>query len=321
MATYNGVLLDLMYLNQGIDKSRFLLNFEVDSPGNGQLGRWRQNPKNNRTYWKTSGGNYNIVADGLIGRGISKYDINFKDNSSFNRTALKFEDALMSYQSDFPNINQKGIGYLYEAPEFGASLSPAGTKQSPIKPNVFWAITNRQQSQVEDTNMWIGGGIKYGGEIGVKADLVQGYIVNVKDPSKRRYFQCETKGISFGVGGQGGVVVILVNAQNPSVLLNTSSAGFDWSLCLGGALSKLIKPLLKVDDACKFVKVAELAHKIYKQNGILQNDEFWTVSGHLKSLFSGSALESSPNCCVIDTPLSGGLAVGISYANSKITRI
>lgn len=321
MASYSGVLMDLMYLNQGIDKSRFLLQFEVDNSGNGQPGRWRQNPKNNRTYWQTAAGNYEVRADGLVTRTISKYDVHFKDQSKSNKTSLKLEDAIFPTPAEFPNINQKGLGYLFETPEYAPTISPAGTTRKVNPPNVFWAITKKQQTFIEDSNMWIGGGIKYGGEAGYKADLVQGYIVNVKDTSKKRYFQLETRGISLGLGGQAGIVVILVNAPNPSVLLNKPSLGFDWSLCLGGALSKLIKPLLKVDDACKFVKVAELAAKIHKNNGIVQNDDFFGVSGHLKSLFSGSAIESSPNYCVIDTPLAGGLAVGISAANSRITRI
>ncbi len=321
MASYSGVVLDLEYLKQGIDKSRFLLQFEVDNAGKGQLGRWRQIPGNNRTYWKTVGGNYEVIPDGLVTRNITKYDVHFRDESKLNKTSLKLEDAIFLNAGEFPNINQRGLGYLFETPEYAPTLSPTGTKRGNLSPNVFWAITKKQQPFVDEANMWIGGGLKVSAEGGIKGEAVHGYIVNVKDPSKKHYFQMLTNGVSFGAGVQAGIVVILVNAPNPSVLLNKPAWGFDWSLCLGGAIAKLIKPLVTTKDACNFAKVAELATIIFKNKGILKNDAFGSMSGHLKSIFSGVALESSPGYCVIDTPAAGGLAVGISLASSTITRI
>lgn len=319
MASFSGYLLDLMYLRQGIDKSRFLLNFEVDDAGKGQLGRWRQNPKNNRMFWKTVGGNYEVIPDGLVTRDMFKYDIHFRDNSKQNKTSLKLDDAILgSYE--FPHINQNGLGYLYETPEFGPIIS-ANPVRRDQNPNVFWAITKKQQSVIDDANMWIGGGMKFSVEAGVKSDAVHGYIVNVKNPSQKRYFQLLTNGISFGVGAQIGVVVIMVNAANPSSLLNTESVGWDWSFCLGGAFSKFLKPLTNFDEACKFGKIGQIASKIFYSKGVLGNDELMSVTGHIKSAFSSSALESSPSYCVIDTPAAGGLALGISRANSVVTRI
>lgn len=338
MGTYTGIMVDKLNLDRG-QNPRFVHQFEIDSGGYSQNGRWRQGKSNDTRYWKTAASEWTLedmttqVPRGTVHQNqVHLYDGSFNQKKilginvykELNKSAILQLPAGTNLKS-FPMVGLKSTGYLLETNDYGHERSdkPIRHNQSP---NIYWGIVDQQLEIPPLQNLWVGGGFMYGGKTPVLgAAVIHGWLVNYLDISKVRYFQVEIHnlpGKTYALGGKAGIVLILANAADPFQLINKYSKTWNFDLCLGGSVYKLMEKLfVKSEKFYKFIQVVNLAEDIFNNKGKILNTSRMSSLGHLKTLFSSTELAVAPSYSVIDLPLDLGLQVGISQDRSVVTMV
>jgi hypothetical protein len=308
---YRVIVIDISPLTSGRGRRpRFVLEFEATDDSWAK--NWRQRPPFDRRYWQTAAGGWYTMDRGN-GWPDRVYFAGAESGAARQNPSLVFHSFSVGSYDTFPQLGQRGLGFLFEAHD----------NQDPLlMPNVYWQVVG---GDVPDPRqIWIGGGGKYGGHAVVyRREAMHGWIFNCANFSKRAYIQIETNSLGVGLGASAGAVFIFAIAPTAEALLGVESTGFDFNLSFAGKIDDTIKA---ISNGRTYMKVAELgkfAIEVYNRAGIITKGAFEEYANAAKTICTGLGMDSSsPGVTVFDVPKGGvGLEVGFVHNWSKVTDV
>ncbi len=313
------IIVDMEPLYRKQQHPRFVLCTDID-PMNSTTGHgaWRQ-LKPYSKMWQSGGGFWEFLPDGRV---IFKYSTQHRNVSG---VPCALYDAKGSPLSDFPMLNQYGMGHFYDTPNLDKSQK---------KSRFLWFIDNVEWQPPDPAYLWLGLGAKFGGHAAIhRREAAYGFMANVADPSKIWEIGFTSSGWGPGLGSSTGIFLIVVTAKDAKEVVGATSSQWDFNFAFAGKIDGYIKASRAAFGAPAASQLGKIAQSIMQNahlgragdrlhqalpslnSGLMEN--FMNAG---KIVCCGLAVDwKSPGFSLLDLPVSTpGLELGLLSVTTKV---